>query len=263
MAKRFTDTDKWKDDWYISLGNDYRIIWQWLLDNCNHAGICKRSLALLNRDCNTRITEDDLLSVMEGRVIAKDTLWFIPKFLKFQYNGLNNSRPVTLSVIKELEKTGLAAMIPEGFGNDYLIIKDKDKDKVISSKKDKPTRTREEKKEITLPFDTPTFEAGWNLWKAFRKEQHKFTYKGVISEQAALKHLFEISGKNEKTAIAIINESIHNSWAGLFELKNNTATSAAMVEYQVKENGAIAKMTAEKWAIYEASGGNGLKKLSA
>jgi len=27
MAKRFTDTDKWKDDWFISLSNDYKIIW--------------------------------------------------------------------------------------------------------------------------------------------------------------------------------------------------------------------------------------------
>jgi hypothetical protein len=48
MSKRFTDTEKWKDDWFLSLSNDYRIVWQWLLDNCNHAGICKPSINLLN-----------------------------------------------------------------------------------------------------------------------------------------------------------------------------------------------------------------------
>jgi len=129
MAKRLTDTEKWNDDWYISLSNDYRIIWQWLLDNCNHAGICKRSIRLLNLMCNTNVSENDLLIVMEGRIILKDNNWFIPKFLKFQYASLHSNRPVIISVVKELEKHNLITHIPESFGNDYLIIKDKDKDK--------------------------------------------------------------------------------------------------------------------------------------
>lgn len=129
MAKRLTDTEKWNDDWYLSLSNDYKTIWQWLLDNCNHAGICKRSIRLLNLMCNTVITEQDLIKSMDGRIIVKDNNWFIPKFLKFQYTSLNSNRPVIISVIKELEKHNLISMIPESFGNDYLIIKDKDKDK--------------------------------------------------------------------------------------------------------------------------------------
>ena len=129
MAKRLTDTEKWNDDWYISLDNDYRIIWQWLLDNCNHAGICKRSMKLLNMMCNTNITEEQLVSMMSNRVIVLDNNWFIPKFLKFQYTGLQSNKPVIVSVVKELEKYGYCNHIPQSFGNDYLIIKDKDKDK--------------------------------------------------------------------------------------------------------------------------------------
>ena len=141
MAKRLTDTEKWNDDWYISLSNDYRIIWQWLLDNCNHAGICKRSMKLLNLMCNTLITEEELVAEMLGRVIIKDNNWFIPKFLKFQYPNLLSNKPVIISVIKELEKNNLIEIIPESFGNDYLIIKDKSKDKdkdvLLNSKKSK------------------------------------------------------------------------------------------------------------------------------
>ena len=141
MAKRLTDTEKWNDDWYISLNNDYRIIWQWLLDNCNHAGICKRSMKLLNLMCNTLITEEELVAEMLGRVIIKDNNWFIPKFLKFQYPNLLSNKPVIISVIKELEKNNLIEIIPESFGNDYLIIKDKSKDKdkdvLLNSKKSK------------------------------------------------------------------------------------------------------------------------------
>lgn len=129
MAKRLTDTEKWNDDWYISLSNDYRIIWQWLLDNCNHAGICKRSMRLLNFMCNTNVTEEEMIVSMSGRVLISNNIWFIPKFLKFQYTSLTSQRPVIISVVKELEKHNLISIIPESFGNDYLIIKDKDKDK--------------------------------------------------------------------------------------------------------------------------------------
>lgn len=140
MAKRLTDTEKWHDDWYISLSNDYRIIWQWLLDNCNHAGVCKRSIRLLNLMCNTDISEKELIENMAGRIIQVDNNWFIPKFLKFQYASLHSNRPVIISVVKELEKNGLLGLIPESFGNDYLIIKDKDKDKdkdIVKLKKQK------------------------------------------------------------------------------------------------------------------------------
>ena len=140
MAKRFTDTEKWNDDWYISLSNDYRIVWQWLLDNCNHAGICKRSIKLLNLMCNTDISEKELIDSMGGRVIVKENNCFIPKFLKFQYANLHSERKVILSVVKELKKHDLIDLIPVSFGNDYLIIKDKDKDKDKDSSNTKKSK---------------------------------------------------------------------------------------------------------------------------
>ncbi len=129
MAKRLTDTLKWGDDWFLSLDNDYRMIWQWLLDNCNHAGICKRNVKLLNFMCNTNVAEVDLLKTMQGRVMIVNNTWFIPKFLKFQYEVLTSNRPVILSVVKELEKHKCLEMIPESLKNDLFIIKDKSKDK--------------------------------------------------------------------------------------------------------------------------------------
>jgi len=90
--------------------------------------------------CNTKTTEEDLISAMDGRVIIKENNWFIPKFLKFQYVSLHSNRPVIISVVKELEKHDLLSLIPESFGNDYLIIKDKDKDKdkdIVKLKKQK------------------------------------------------------------------------------------------------------------------------------
>lgn len=144
MAKRFTDSKKWNDDWYLSLSNDYRVVWQWLLDNCSHAGLCKRSIGLVNIMCRTNLTEEDLIEKMEGRLIIHNDYWFIPKFIKFQYSTLLSSKPAIIGVVKELIKNECTGLIPEDYGNDYRIIsekwlnhyvmiKDKDKDKVNNS----------------------------------------------------------------------------------------------------------------------------------
>lgn len=130
MAKRFTDTEKWKDDWYLSLDNDYRIVWQYILDNCTPAGRLKKSFKLLNFCCNTNLTGKDMVEVFNNRVIDMGNYYFIPKFLKFQYpKGLNSQKPAIVSVRAELEDYGLIKMVIERFGNDYLTIKDKDRDK--------------------------------------------------------------------------------------------------------------------------------------
>lgn len=139
MAKRFTDTEKWKDDWYISLSNDNKVVWQWLIDNCSIAGVCKPSIGLLNMMCQVKYTEDQLIQEMDGRVISHGRIWFVPKFLKFQYSTLLSNKPAIVSVVKELFNYGLIDLIPKSFGNDYqiisesfqnhlIMIKDKDKD---------------------------------------------------------------------------------------------------------------------------------------
>lgn len=74
--------------------------------------------------------------------------------------------------------------------------------------------------EIRIPFDSEIFKAAWNTWKQFRKDQHNFTYKSHVSEQAALNRLDQLSKHNEELALKIIEQSIANAWQGLFEIKN-------------------------------------------
>lgn len=78
---------------------------------------------------------------------------------------------------------------------------------------------------IVNPF-SPEFLASWDLWKEFRWEQHKFKYKGVLSEQAALMRLNDVSKSNEQDAIQIINQSIANCWKDFYELKNKVNGSS-------------------------------------
>ena len=71
------------------------------------------------------------------------------------------------------------------------------------------------------PFSEQFLET-WDLWKQYRWEEHKFKYKGVISEQARLIELCTLSGGDEYKAVEIIKQSISNTWKGFFPLKNKT-----------------------------------------
>lgn len=138
MAKRFTDTDKWQDEWWGSLPNDYRMIWLYLVDRCSIAGIWKKDFRGLNFHCNTNVTEKDFIKVFNGRLIDRGNFFFIPKFLLFQYpKGLNSDKPAIVSVRREIELNNLFQTVQESLPNDFLIVKDKDKDKDKVKDKDK------------------------------------------------------------------------------------------------------------------------------
>jgi hypothetical protein len=156
MPKRFTDTEKWKDDWYLSLTNDQRIIWQYLLDNCSIAGIIKISFKHLNFCCNCNINDDDIKTIFNGRLMKANDYYFIPKFLLFQYpKGLGSNKPAIIGVKNELNKYNLIDAKNNIIFNHkviitncYTMIKDKDTDK------DKVKDKEEEKAEIIIPDDT-------------------------------------------------------------------------------------------------------------
>lgn len=128
MAKRFTDTEKWRDEWWGSLSNDYRMVWLYLIDSCSIAGIWKKDFRGLNFNCNTNITEEEFIKVFAGRVIDRGGFFFIPKFVRFQNpKGLNSNKPAVLSVVAELQLNNLIPIIHELYGNGYLTIKGKGK----------------------------------------------------------------------------------------------------------------------------------------
>ena len=76
--------------------------------------------------------------------------------------------------------------------------------------------TNNTKTERDYPFEL-NIDA-WNLWKEFRKEQFRTTYK-PLGESAAISKLIRISNNNKENQAKIIQQSIENGWKGLFELK--------------------------------------------
>jgi hypothetical protein len=86
MAKRFTDSEKWKDPFFEELTKEFKLAWIYLLDDCDHAGIWRKSIKRLNFSLDTNFTEIELLKEFNERIVVlNNEKWFIPKFVTFQY----------------------------------------------------------------------------------------------------------------------------------------------------------------------------------
>jgi hypothetical protein len=138
MAKRMTDTDKWKKRFVRELSPQHKLLWFYILDDCNHAGIWEVDLEVASIRVGFELSHDNLPSSFGEKVISFDggDKWFIPDFIDFQYGELNPNSNVHKSVIQLLERYNLmgylkgSQTLPEGVKDkDIVIVKDKAKAK--------------------------------------------------------------------------------------------------------------------------------------
>jgi len=59
----------------------------------------------------------------------------------------------------------------------------------------------------------------WKLWKEFRRKEFRTSYK-TLGENAAIKKLLRLSNGNKYVQAEIIQQSMENSWKGLFAVKS-------------------------------------------
>jgi len=139
MAKRMTDTDKWKKRFVRDLSPQHKLLWFYILDDCNHAGIWEVDLEVASIRVGFDLSHDSLPSSFEEKVIPFDNgdKWFIPDFIDFQYGELNPNSNVHKSVIQLLERYSLEGYVK---GLQTLPNTVQDKDKVIVKDKAKVKR---------------------------------------------------------------------------------------------------------------------------
>ena len=103
MAKRFTESTKWKKLWIRKLDPKYKLFWFYLLDNCDHAGIFDADIESASFHIGIEYKEKEILETFDRKiVIIKKDKWFIPKFVEYQYGELNENNRAHLSVINIL-----------------------------------------------------------------------------------------------------------------------------------------------------------------
>ena len=134
MAKRFTDTDKWKKPFIRGLEAPYKLLWFYILDDCDHAGIWIVDLEIASIRCGHTFNEKDVLKIFNGQVdvVRKGEIWFIRDFIDFQYGTLNPENRAHKSVLDRLKKYKIKPLISPLQG-----AKDKDKDKDTDIDKEK------------------------------------------------------------------------------------------------------------------------------
>ncbi len=125
MAKmRFTDIEKWKDPWFMGLPSRFKLLWLFLVDNCDNAGVWAVNEMLATVQVGEVIDWKEAVDVMSARIRPIDggRKWYLVKFIRFQQpRGLNPTNPAHEQVLRllashslEEEGEGLLKGLSEG-----------------------------------------------------------------------------------------------------------------------------------------------------
>ena len=112
MAKRFTDTAKWNEDWFLELSNSYKLFWIYICDNCDHAGIFKPNKRIFELIVGEKMNVTDFLescNLDKVRIVELENgRWYLTGFISFQYGGkLNVNNRVHKSILSVLTKNNI------------------------------------------------------------------------------------------------------------------------------------------------------------
>lgn len=242
MAKRLIDTEMWKKPWYRKLKAQYKCFWNYLLSNCNHAGIWDADFDLATFQIGEIIRENVATELFRDQVLIFDhgRKWLVIGFIRFQYGEtLNEKSPVHKKVIDTLK--GI-------YHNGYTLLdtlsntlsnrgKEKEEDKEEEKEEEKAIKgVQGENNFLIMPFESAEFANAWLAWREYKKTQYKFKYGSVQTEQIALKQLSDLAKGDELTAIRIIQQSIGNTWKGFFPLKDieKNGKQAASYDDEIK-----------------------------
>lgn len=142
MAKRFTDTEKWKDEWFDQLSIMGKLFFFYFTDNCDHAGVLKSSLRRFCKDVGGAYRQEDFEREFGDRVmLLSNGSMFMPKFIKFQYGKLSKDNNAHVGVVKSLKYNGIEIspyLAPEEvLPSPLLGAQEKEQDKDTDKEKDK------------------------------------------------------------------------------------------------------------------------------
>lgn len=189
MAKRFIDTDLFNDSWFMDLSQQAKLLWIYLITQCDHAGIIELNKKLLN--VQTGIKDFDTVKEELGNrlVRVKEQYYFIPKFIKYQYPDFPKSTVKTqasaIKILKEfnlLDNSSLTVReeLDNSYGNGYGNGNGNGNGNAHLSEKHSDDSTLSVSKDTNSIF---TFEEFWNLYD--KKESKLLTEKkySKISEK--------------------------------------------------------------------------------
>lgn len=151
MAKRFADTNKYKKPFMRGLPGPYKLLWDYLYLECDHAGVWHKDFEVaqlyIGKDMPVNEAKAlELFNAGQERVRVSDdaTKWLLVGFAEFQYGKLNPMSKIHIGAILAFEKFGMKPPLafPQSERVDLTL---KDKDKAMDTDKDKPLLFSREK----------------------------------------------------------------------------------------------------------------------
>lgn len=220
MAKRFTETDIWEEDWFIEMPVEYKLFYFYLKDQCNYAGIWRPNIRIFEAINEVKI---DLKKAIEFFNTEKQRIqilnsghWLIVDFFVFQYGStFNKCNRVHESIENIYNKEDIKLTSIRGLKEvkDRPKEKEKDIDKEIGKKEEKPT-----KKDFDYSFISSDWLPLFTEWVNYKKSRNEM-YKTQDSLKACYRNLLKLSNNNLNKGREVIDQATGNNWAGLFPLK--------------------------------------------
>ena len=174
MAKRFMDNSIFEKQWFRELPVRLKIVWFYLINKCDHAGILNDlDVGLLSYQIGDNYTIDEILEAFNDNIEQiGDNKFYLTKFCKFQYGELNPNVKVHKSVIKLLDKHNIE------LANPLVSVKDKDKDKAkdINTKKEEFAK-RVEKEVFDMQIDPAMIKEFIEYWTEHNDGGHVLRYE--------------------------------------------------------------------------------------
>lgn len=87
VPKRFTETDKWKDCWFLDLSPEAKLVFIFLCETCDTAGFCQRHDRMTS--AFTGVPQDRLEAIygaLSKSVIQRENLFWVANYLHHQKN---------------------------------------------------------------------------------------------------------------------------------------------------------------------------------
>lgn len=110
MTRRFTSVEKWRDPWFSELDATTKLLFCYLCDACDLAGVWEVNRRAAEFDLCAKVDWDAAMRQLGDRieVIAGGRKWRLVKFIKFQYpKGLVPECPAHQAVIRKLRDHGI------------------------------------------------------------------------------------------------------------------------------------------------------------
>ena len=167
--KRFTETTKWSDPWFMDLPGPYKLFWLYLLDHCDNAGVWQPNIRLAQFQASAQIDEEKALELFSDRVdILDNGRWYIHKFIGYQYGTLSEACKPHMAVIKLLDQHKIQR-VSKGYPKGIHTLEEKDKEKDKESDEDSKPKT-----------DLPK---NWLRWSDAKKKTHRTSHKEPLMDE--------------------------------------------------------------------------------